>query len=105
MQIPLKNIVDSYIKKYQADELRELEFFCREKSFIKALENAALAVDCAGKRQKHQRRLQLTTLQKGRTALLSVRKKIQDARDFGELYNIIQEAISPIKGLGEVISI
>jgi hypothetical protein len=102
MQIPLKNIVDSYIKKYQADELRELEFFCREASFIRALENAALAVDCSGKRQKHQRRLQLTTLQKGRNALLSVRKRIQHARDFGELHNIIREAVSPIKGLGEL---
>lgn len=55
-----------------------------------------------GKRHGHQRRLSKAALAAGAAALRHVAQKIEAAADFHSLWQLIDDAFRPIRGLGEL---
>jgi|ERR1051326_18115 hypothetical protein len=102
MENNLRELVDLYIQEARPGELEELKLYKQEKSFIHALEHAALATDWQGRKYQHQWRIQSHVLQQSYTALFGVQKAIRHATSFKELHRIIEQATSRIHGLGEL---
>ena len=63
---------------------------------------AALAVNSRGKRYSHQRRLTKVALQRALDILLTQARTIRRAHDFSELFGLMDAALEPIPGLGEL---
>lgn len=101
-EMELKHIVASYIQRFRQREQCELEWYRNQPSLVAAIETAALAIDCRGKRQLHQRRFARSTLEKGRDALMQIRGAIRRAKSFDELHSLIEDATLPIKGINEL---
>ncbi|HWZ44470.1 MAG TPA: hypothetical protein VNW97_13420 [Candidatus Saccharimonadales bacterium] len=99
MQIKLKVLVNSYITYWRSDEL---EFYRSQSSLADAIKKATLAVDACDKRQSHQRRLQQRAMEEGRDALMQCKKAVDNAKSFDELHSIVERAVLPIAGLGEL---
>jgi hypothetical protein len=59
-------------------------------------------VNSRGKRYSHQRRLTRTALETANTVLSDRAKRVWGARDFDQLFNIVDAAVDDIPGLGEL---
>jgi len=101
-RVELKHIVASYIQRFREREQCELEWYRNQPSLAAVIETAALAIDCRGKRQLHQRRFARSTLEKGRDALLQIKGAIRQAKSFDELHSLIEDAVLPITCINEL---
>ena len=98
----LKEIVDDYIANCRVNAKRELRWFKMQKTLKGAVSTAALAKKPSGKRFDHQRRIPQNVLKLAEEKLLKNLKQIQSTKDFDELYNLLKELLSEIKGIGEL---
>ncbi len=89
----------SYIRP-RADA--ELACFRKEPTVVSAVERAALATNCEGKRYAHQRRIKRAALEAARRGMLNNLGQIRRARDFEQLFSILQALLEPIYGIGEL---
>jgi len=98
----LVQIVEDYDQKYKKEAEKELEWFKIQKSLEDVISNAALAKGPSGKRFNHQRRIQRSVLEQARKILLENIDKIRNAKNFDGLYNIIEELLQNLHGVGEL---
>jgi hypothetical protein len=80
----------------------ELEWFAHQPSLAQTIRTAALAVTSQGKRYSHQRRITKAALQQALEILLNQERKIHRSRNFGDLFNLIDRALTPVRGIGEL---
>jgi hypothetical protein len=95
-------LVRTYILRIRPRALAEIDWFARQPSFHAAIETAALAVNSRRKRYSHQRRLTKLALERARGALSKRARAMEEADDFSELFDLIDAALEPIPGLGEL---
>jgi hypothetical protein len=98
----LEAIVRMYTHKHRLNAQAELNWFRQQPFLNAAIECAALAKNCKGKRCSHQRRIPKTCLEKAKHLLLSNSEAVAQAEDFDALFNLIEKMCKPIKGLGEL---
>jgi len=98
----LDAIVRTYIRQIRPRAQAEIDWFARQPSLHAAIETAALAVNSRGKRYSHQRRLTKLALERARGALSKRARAMEEADDFSELFHLIDAALEPIPGLGEL---
>src|SRR5262245_55785530 len=98
----LDGIVRTYIRWIRPKAQAELDWFARQPTLQAAIETAALAVNSRGKRYSHQRRLTKLALERARGALSKRARAMEKADDFSELFDLIDTALEPIPGLGEL---
>lgn len=98
----LEAIVRTYIRRIRPRAQTELDWFSRQPTFGAAIRNAALAVNSQSKRYSHQRRLTKIALERGLDVLSRRARAMEQARDFAELFGLIDAALEPIPGLGEL---
>src|SRR5436309_3165248 len=79
---------------------QERTWFANSASLEEAISRATLATNERGKRFGHQRRIPKAALQKARTALLNEKDTINKARDFDELFTMIDVALLDIYRIG-----
>jgi len=80
----------------------ELKFFRDMPSLESAVHNAAFAKDERGKRYNHQRRISLTPLKHAKQILSQSLRQIERFCSFQELHFWLAEALSAVRGLGEL---
>jgi len=103
MKLTLAQIVKAFIRDcYRKSAQKELRWFKEQPSFAEALENAALAKNCCGKRFAHQRRMQEKALKEAKDGLQKKTHQLKKSKNFDELLVCIEQAIKPIYGLNEV---
>lgn len=100
--MPLDAIVRTYIRRIRPRAQTEIDWFVRQPSLRPAIRNAALAVNSRGKRYSHQRRLTKVALERALDVLSKHARAIQKAHDFDDLFHLIDTALEPISGLGEL---
>jgi len=100
--VPLDAIVRTYIRRIRPRAQTEIDRFVSQPSLRAAIRNAALAVNSRGKRYSHQRRLAKVALERALDALSKHARAIQKAHDFDDLFHLIDTALEPIPGLGEL---
>jgi hypothetical protein len=98
----LQSIVRTYITQIQLHANDELNWFRQQPTLSEAIRFAALATNSKGKRYSHQRRLSRTILEQARGSLRANEKKIEQCKDFDELYTLLENLLVPIKGIGEL---
>lgn len=98
----IKTIVRSYTKQVRPHARAELDRFRQQPTLTLAIEYAALAINSAGKRYSHQRRLKKATLEQARDALLANMKFIEKSKSFDGLFDLLEALLEPIKGIGEL---
>ena len=100
--MPLDALVRTYIRRIRPRAQTEIDWFVRQPSLRAAIRNAALAVNSRGKRYSHQRRLTKVALERALDVLSKHARAIQKAHDFDDLFHLIDTALEPISGLGEL---
>lgn len=95
-------IVRANISRIRPKAQAEIGWFAHQPSLHAAIEKAALAVNSQGKRYSHQRRLTKLSLERALDALLKKAGAMEQARDVAELFALIDAALEPIQGLGEL---
>jgi hypothetical protein len=96
----LLTIILAYNTDHQENASKEQTFFKIQRSIEEVIRLAAFAVMPGGKRFSHQRRIPPHVLQLSYTKLQQQTRRIKKTRNFEELYTIITEQLSPIKGAG-----
>lgn len=99
----LNHIVEDYIKHHRKNAEKELRWFAIQKSLKETVSLAALAQGPSRKRLSHQRRIPKSVLQKGKTKLLGNLSKMQNAKSFDNLHELIETIIGSIFGIGELM--
>jgi hypothetical protein len=79
-----------------------LRYYAIQRNLSGAIEKAALCVLPGGKRHSHQRRLSAACLKKAHSRLQGQEEHIGRSRDFASLHATIEQAIGPIKGIGDL---
>ncbi len=97
-----KPFVRDYIARIRPKAQVELDSFRKEPTLRSATERAALAIKKNGKRYNHQRRLKKETLERARQELFTNLPAIEQAKDFDDLFTMIDTMLKPIKGIGEL---
>jgi len=96
-------IVEYYIKNIRPKKgLDELNWFKNQPTLQSAIEYAALAINCKGKRYSHQRRLTRKSLEQARQILLSNFEAIENTKNFDDLISLLEILLEPVKGIGEL---
>ncbi len=98
----LDAIARTYIRRIRPRAQTEIDWFIRRPSLRAAIRNAALAVNSRGKRYSHQRRLTKGALERALDVLSKHARAIEKAHDFDDLFHLIDAALKPIPGLGEL---
>ncbi len=93
-------IVEHYRKWYRPSSESELDCFRRQPTVAAAVELAAVAQDCAGRRFPHQRRLKQADLDRARTKLGHNVTHLEQEKSFARLLDRVAALSSPIAGLG-----
>lgn len=97
----LEIIVRDYVALHREKANDELIAFRNEPSLKAALKRAGMAKRPDGKRYDHQRRLPAIVLRKATAELL--RAPLTKANDFNNLHRCVKNAISSIRGVGELM--
>ena len=100
--VNLKAIVRTYIRQIRPRAEAELEWFRSQTSVTVAIERAALAVNSRGQRYSHQRRLKRKTLEQACEILCECEPRISRAKNFDELFNVVDTALQNVTGIGEL---
>ena len=95
-------IVRTYIRRIRPRAQAEIDWFAHQPSLQAAISNAARAVNSRGNRYSHQRRLRKVALERALDVLSKEAGAIERAHDFDELFALIDPALEPIPGLGEL---
>ena len=98
----LDAIVRTYIRQIRPRAQAEIDWFARQPSLLAAIKNATMAVNSCGKRYSQQRRLTKLALERAFGALSKRAGAIEQAHDFSDLFGLIDAALEPIPGLGEL---
>jgi hypothetical protein len=93
-------IVRAYVKNNRPRALEELARFEHDATLHAAVERAGMARRPDGKRYDHQRRIPCALLRIATSRLH--RAPLAIARDFHSLFDMVQETIGPIDGIGEL---
>lgn len=93
----LQTIVRAYRARFREHSQQELESFAVQ-SRVEAIKRAGLAVRPDGKRYNHQRRIPGDVLEESAKQLR--RAKLDRARTFDELHEMVKGAIGSIPGIG-----
>ena len=96
----LTAIVRDYIRRHRHKTVRELRYFRKLRGLDQAITEAGLARRPDGKRWSHQRRIPSTALKTATARLRHAR--IQDARSFANLIALVEGAVRPVRGIGEL---
>jgi hypothetical protein len=95
--------VNDYIEHHRARAARELEYFNRVlSSDEEAVSKAALAQLPSGKRHPHQYRVSRAALEESERVLLANLPALGQATSFHDLFELIDDLIRPIPGIGEL---
>jgi len=97
----LNDIVNDYSSGTPGME-RELKWFREQPNLKAAIECAAFAINCKGKKCPHQCRIKKVALENGKNALLMNSKEINQVKSFHDLFLLIKGLCKPISGLGEL---
>jgi len=97
----LREMVDEYIACKRPRKRKESDYFKRL-SLEKAVETAAMAKNCEGKRSGHHRRRSWVQLTQGRDRLVAILPKLRGCKTFDELHNTVSGVAEKVKGLGEL---
>lgn len=92
----IQDIVSGYIQHRRESAEEEYLWFANQHTLAEAVSCAALALDKAGKRLSHQRRIQKSVLVKSKRRLLAALPTIAKAKSFEELHQIVKAIIRPI---------
>ncbi len=96
-----RTIVARYIRDHRAPAAAEMRYYASQPSLRKAVELAALAVTCHGKRHAHQRRIPRKVLQKAKARLTPMRLDLYHS--FHALHAAIDQRIRSIPGVGPLM--
>jgi hypothetical protein len=80
----------------------EQEWFAHQPSLTHAIEVAALAVNSAGKRFHHQRRIRPDAIIAAKQALLAAKPRIRAAKTFHALFVAVTQILEAIPFIGEL---
>jgi hypothetical protein len=83
---------------------KEVEWFAQHSSLERAISDAAMSIDWEKKRFSHQHRIKRIVLESARKRLLSITRKLGECKNFDELYGIVENALEPVDGAGELYS-
>ena len=104
----LKTIVAAYLRTHAQGARRERDWYRARPTLQSAVKEAAFATtprsddpDDTGK-DSHQWRISWGALKSGRARLLDARRKLTVCKSFDELHQHVHDAVSDIKGLGEL---
>ena len=97
----LDDVVDDFIFGYRSAADAEFEGFANEASLEDAITRAARARNLDGKRHWHQRRFAKELLEDVHVVLQGLR--LHDEQSFHELFELIEAAILPMHGIGELM--
>jgi hypothetical protein len=100
--VSIRTIVRAYTSNIRPRARAELDWFRRQPDLVSAIERAALAINSAGKRYSHQRRLKQAVLEQARDVLLTNVTSIERCYTFGELFELLEAIVRPINGIGEL---
>lgn len=95
-------VVRDYRAKHRADARAELRYFANFATITEAITAAASSENEHGKRLPHQRRIKRKAIRSASAALLRVSADISNCDNFHALFEVIQEAVSDIPGIGEL---
>lgn len=98
----LATLIRFYRIHNQPDSVREAVFFRDQPSLERAIHYAALATDHREKRYSHQRRISQAPLKRAKQILMQSARKIEKCDSFHELHSWLAEALSAVRGLGEL---
>lgn len=98
----IKTIVRTYINNIRPRAKDELDWFRQQPDLSSAIERAAFAINSDEKRYSHQRRLKKEALEQAKKALHANLKSIEQCYSFDELFELIDEILEPISGIGEL---
>jgi hypothetical protein len=96
-------VVAEYLKFDDKNLAIQIESFKNSASLGDAIERAALALDSAGKRYSHQRRIPKAALRKAKDRLLKNEAQLKSCKDFDELFKLVEHEIKGIHGVGELV--
>lgn len=99
--VTLEAMIRDFVDRFRPGERDELAFF-KEHPFTVALDHAALAKDCRGKRFSHQRRLTRESLAKARGLLFEKQDELKRMQCFEGVLKIVQGITRQVRGLGEL---
>jgi hypothetical protein len=95
-------IIRHYAKNSRPRKIAELDGFRGEVSLRSAVERAALALDCNGKRFKHQHRVRRDAMLAAEAMLLQIVPELELCRSFDQLLEVIEGVLRGIGGIGEM---
>jgi hypothetical protein len=100
----LRTIVRIYTRDIRPKAQAELDWFRRQPTLESAIEQAALATNCQGKRYSHQCRLNKTALEEARRVPLMNSKTIAQSKSFDDLFLLVEKKVreEKITGIGEL---
>lgn len=100
--VSLSAIIQDYVSNFRDPAKRELQYFKIQRTLPDAIREAALSRLPSGKRHPHQRRIPGAILLAAEHRLQHADKRLLAAKDFDELFNIVQDEIGGIRGIGEL---
>jgi len=98
----LSSIALAYIRDIRPQAQAELEWFRQQPTLESAIEHAALAINRKGKKYSHQWRLNKLSLEEARQILMMNSKAISQAKDFDDLFALVEGLCERISGIGEL---
>ena len=98
----LQMIVNDYVQHYRKRAAEELNFYRSIESLSEVIRVAANAVTADSKRHDHQRRIPGGALARFARALLAIEDRIETAKSFSTLHNVIKDAASELKHIGRL---
>jgi len=102
MSDSFQGIVTAYINNYRDSAARELRFYVVQKTLADAIQRAASCTLPGGNRHGHQRRLPCACLTEANMKLQKKMPAISRASDFHALYELVEQELNPIKGIGDL---
>jgi hypothetical protein len=95
-------ILRHYDQHYRPRVEQERAWFASSRSLDEAISRAALATNERGKRFSHQRRISKQSLIEARDALLQNKERINNAKDFDNLFTITTDSLRDMCGVGKL---
>lgn len=97
-------IVQKFLKEKKDKLHQDLEWYSQKKQpdFESAFREAVHARTEKQKRERHQARLPKSVIPKAYRTLLPLMKQLEEARTWDEIFTLIDGALSPIRGAGDL---
>lgn len=95
-------VVRHYRIKHLPKHRAEIRWFFNQPTLAAAIERAAIAEDCRGKRYDHQRRIPKDALTASFHKLKARETRIRACKSFDQLHELILETLEDVRGIGEL---